>query len=236
MKIAALDIETIPSQDIPEEAIPQFDPDTVKYGNLKDPVKRQVKLEQEHQAFLEGLDKKMSTDFSLCQICTFVGQVYDTSADEVVEETAVHFPSPQETEYEVAYAGINFVLDAITQRIPLVTFNGVGFDLPILRFAGMRQDVPWPYSPFDKVTKKWGSKEHYDLMQCLCNFQFGGFKKLDFYLQLFGLGSKMEGIDGSEVYSNWQAGNHERILEYCRQDVTQTARLFARVEAWIVQR
>lgn len=45
MKIGALDIETIPSQEIPEDAIPKFDPDDVKLGNTKDPEKVAAKIE-----------------------------------------------------------------------------------------------------------------------------------------------------------------------------------------------
>lgn len=238
MKIAALDIETIPSQEIPEDAIPKFDPEEVKLGNTKDPVKVAAKIQEARENWDQDLSKKMGTDPALGQICTFVGMVYETSNDEILEETAVHWPDPEDGEYDVAYRGVSFVNSCFSQRIPIVTFNGVGFDIPFLHFAALRQDVPFPYSRLDRLTKKWGSKDHYDLLLSLLyydRYRMKG-KKLNFYLGLFDLGSKMEGIDGSEVYPNWLEGNHAKILEYCRQDVLQTARLFARLEPWIVMK
>lgn len=236
MIIGAFDIETIPSQCIPQDAVPVFDPADVKIGNLKDPAKIAAKIQDARAEFLQGIDKTMSTDLCLCQICTFVGIAYDTQTDEVVFETNAHWPLGDTTEeYDVVHGGIEFINKCLATKIPLVSFNGVGFDLPIVWFSALRNDVPFPWHRFEKITKKWGTPAHYDLLLCLINYNYTKMagKKLDFFLRMFGLGSKMEGIDGSKVYENWKAGNHETILEYCRQDVLQTARLFQRVEPWV---
>jgi|DEB19_MinimDraft_3_1074340.scaffolds.fasta_scaffold120914_2 3'-5' exonuclease len=43
--------------------------------------------------------------------------------------------------------------------------------------------------------------------------------KLSHLAAFFDAGDKGEGLDGSEVYGAWLRGEHQRIADYCRQDV-----------------
>ena len=70
MKFYSFDIETIPNPAIPEDCIPQFDPETVKHGNTKDPEKRKAKEDEERAKFQENLIKTMSLDPALSVVCT----------------------------------------------------------------------------------------------------------------------------------------------------------------------
>jgi hypothetical protein len=71
------------------------------------------------------------------------------------------------------------------------------------------------------------------------------FKSLNFYLNRFGIGSKSKGLvatdpeavdDGSMVYPAWRDGRMDDIVNYCRQDVLQTAELFKRIAPWVIRK
>ena len=218
MKIAVFDIETIPNQFLPEETKTEFT-ETIKTGNLKDQDKIDAKV-----------NKKMSTDKDLCQITTFVGCTYKEKALEV---KVLQWP-PLDEEYEVVSGAWDFIRRAYSDKIPLVSFGGNGFDLPVLFAAAMRLDIPVSRSLYDAITYRYENDRHYDLMRSLTGetHPVTG-KSLNFYLGLFRLGKKTEGMDGSQVYPAWQAKEYIKISEYCEQDVLMTAKLFDRVEPWI---
>ena len=80
---------------------------------------------------------------------------------------------------------------------------------------------------------------HYDLMQRLgYRNPFSGqmvMRSLDYNLKRFGLGGKLNGMDGSMVYPAFQEGRMQDIITYCRDgDVASTAVLFERVAPWII--
>jgi len=237
MIIACIDCETIPSQSLPEDLIPQFDPDSVKIGNVKDPIKIEEKINQARSEFEEDLDKKMSTDKDLCQVTTFVGYIYTTSMVEkkVIDKKIFQWP-PLDEEYEIIYGAWDFIKYAYNNKIPLVSFGGNGFDLPVLFAAAIRLDIPISRSMYDNITYRYENKYHYDLMRSLTGeiHPVRG-KSLEFYLNCFQLGHKTDGMDGSQVYPAWQAKEYAKISEYCEQDVLMAAKLFERVEPWIIK-
>lgn len=234
MKIAAFDCETIPGQSLSENVTPEFDPDEIKTGAMG-PAKAQEKVDKERAKFEEGLDKKMSTDKDLCQVTTFVGYIYTTSIAEekVIDKKVLQWP-PLDEEYEVIHGAWDFIRYAYNANIPLVSFGGKGFDLPVLFAAAMRLDIPVSRPMYDSLTFRYENARHYDLMRSLTGetHPVRG-KSLEFYLNLFQLGNKTEGMDGSQVYPAWQAKEYTKISEYCEQDVFMTAKLFERVEPWM---
>ena len=58
--------------------------------------------------------------------------------------------------------------------------------------------------------------------------------KLGFFLDMFGLESKTEGIDGSMVQDYWNEGLHQDIGEYCLQDCKQTMALFEKIKRYFL--
>jgi len=223
MKIAPFDIESLPSQILPDEMKSEFI-ETVKTGNMKDQAKIDAKI-----------NKKMATDKDLCQITTFVGYIYDTSKSKIIDKKVFQWP-PLDEEYELVSGAWDFIKHAYTDKIPLVSFGGNGFDLPVLFAAAMRLDIPLSRAMYENITYRYENKRHYDLMRSLTGeiHPVTG-KSLNFYLNLFHLGNKTEGMDGSKVYPAWQAKEYTKISDYCEQDVLKTAKLFERVEPWIVK-
>lgn len=234
MIIGGIDIETIPSQVLPKGCFPAFEPDNVKIGNLKDPHKIKLKLADEKKKFEESLSKKMATDSALCQVCTFVGYYYDTNTNHLVDKKVAQWP-PADTEYSVVFEAWDFIKQCYESRIPLVSFAGKTFDLFVLFYRAMLQDIPIDQAMYKLLTEKWNvTKHHYDLMQILVGPYPERGKDLEFYLRLFDQGEKTIDMDGSKVYEKWLNDEHDIIREYCEDDVLSTCKLFARIEPWII--
>lgn len=235
MEILAFDIETIPSQSLPEACIPQFDPEDVKMGNLKDHSKIAAKLEQEKASFAESLSKKMSLDPALAQLCTFCGIRYNAHTDKIVSEVSYQVTAEDDhDDYSAVYEGWSMIVSAYHERIPIVTFNGKSFDLPVMMFRAIQQDVPVDIKAYDALTYRYQNQHHYDLLQLLAGWERTRWHKLDFYLKLFGLKDKND-MDGSMVYTFYQAKEYDKIKEYCRNDVLSTCELFSRTYNWLVR-
>jgi len=239
MIIGGFDVETIKDQSLP------FDPESVSLGNLKDPVKIAYKIAEAEVEFNAGegqLSKAMATDPARCQVITFVGTLFDTSGVNPADTTnsfqwGINDNAWDNPEEYVVHHGWKFVIDCYNNRIPLVSFNGIGFDLPVMHFAAMRLDVSVPNVMYRALMNRWeGNLHHFDLMLMLTNWQKERMKgsNLDFFLRRFGIGQKTEGMDGSKVGPAFLAGKYQEILEYCKEDVLNTCKLFTRVAPWVV--
>lgn len=234
MRIFAFDLETIPNQSIPDECKPAFNPSSVKTGNIKDPVKIQEKIKEQEQVFIDGLSKTMSIDPALCQLCLFAGIEFDTEKDEIIKEHILYVDDEND-DYEPVFHGWELLIAAYYERIPIVTFNGKGFDFPIMLFRAIQQDINVDMKAYDELTYRYINDRHYDLLQLLAGWDRSKWHNLDFYLKLFGLGAKGD-FDGSMVYSAYIAGEHEKIKQYGRKDVLDTCNLFSRVDSWVIRK
>jgi 3'-5' exonuclease len=110
----------------------------------------------------------------------------------------------------------------------LVTFNGRGFDLPVLELHALRHGIAAPAHFAQRARRS--TERHLDLQDFLTNrgdFRIRG--GLDLLLKSIGLPGK-QGVDGSRVQELYEAGHLDEIHRYCRSDVIQTYFLFLRVE------
>ncbi len=118
------------------------------------------------------------------------------------------------------------------ERFPgtLVTFNGRGFDLPVLELHALKYGCQAHRYFSGKARNRYAEEGHFDLYDFLTNYGVhrlrGGFNLL---AKMIGLPGKTE-IDGSMVQQLWQAQRLNDIHRYCRHDVIQTYFLFLRVE------
>lgn len=118
-------------------------------------------------------------------------------------------------------------------RPQLVTFNGRGFDLPVLELGAFRWGIPVPgwFHPegTGSPRNRFQQKGHFDLMEWATNHGAvrlpGGLHLLATLLQKPG---KME-TRGSMVQELWDAGDHLRIDDYCLCDVLDTYFVHLRV-------
>jgi predicted PolB exonuclease-like 3'-5' exonuclease len=110
----------------------------------------------------------------------------------------------------------------------LVTWNGRGFDLPVLMLRSMRHGVaaPWYYRKSD-YRYRYSSDGHLDLADFLSDHGATRMISLHGAARLIGLPGK-DGVDGSQVEALFRTGQIEALRGYCLSDVAQTAFLFLR--------
>ena len=120
----------------------------------------------------------------------------------------------------------------------LVTWNGGGFDLPVLHYRGLRHGVVaskyWDLGDDDREFKFNNyigryHLRHLDLMDLLSMYQPRGAAPLDAMAKLCGFPGKL-GMDGSQVFQAYQEGKLEDIRRYCETDVMNTYLLYCRYQ------
>ena len=125
--------------------------------------------------------------------------------------------------------------DGIEKFTPqLVSWNGGGFDLPVLHYRGLIHGVSaaryWDLGDGDFVDSrdfKWNNyisryhTRHLDLMDLLAMYQPRANAPLDELARLIGFPGKL-GMDGSKVWEAWQKGEIAAIRDYCETDVMNT--------------
>ena len=113
-------------------------------------------------------------------------------------------------------------------RPVLVTYNGRGFDLPVLALRSLCHGVALPWYYRDHSTRyRYSDQGHLDLCDWLADHGATRSGSLDAIARLIGLPGKT-GIDGSQVEGLYAAGQLAEIQRYCLTDVAQTALLFLR--------
>ena len=128
---------------------------------------------------------------------------------------------------------------AIEKHVPqLVSWNGGGFDLPVLHYRGLRHGVVadkyWDLGDDDRDFK-WNNyigryhMRHLDLMDLLALYQPKNNAPLDAMAKLCGFPGKL-GMDGSQVYAAWREGKTEDIRRYCETDVMNTWLVYCRFQ------
>lgn len=108
----------------------------------------------------------------------------------------------------------------------LVTYNGRGFDLPVIMQRSLVHRVQQPWFFDDKDFRiRWSTRCHVDLCDQLA--ENGAVKSvtLDAITKAIGLEGK-QGVDGKNVEAMFAAGEIERIRAYCQDDTRLTACLF----------
>ncbi|MDH3375726.1 MAG: 3'-5' exonuclease [Gammaproteobacteria bacterium] len=134
---------------------------------------------------------------------------------------------------------IRRLFDGIERYTPtLVTWNGGGFDLPVLHYRSLLHSVSCPRywdTGDDDREYRWNNylnrfhSRHTDLMDVLSGYQLRAAASLDQIAQMLGFPGKL-GMDGSAVWDKFQQGQIEEIRNYCETDVLNTYLVFLRWE------
>jgi 3'-5' exonuclease len=142
---------------------------------------------------------------------------------------------PEESEGDL----IQRFFDGIEKYTPqLVSWNGGGFDLPVLHYRGLIHGVQcpryWDLGEDDREFK-WNNyisryhTRHIDLMDLLALYTGRANAPLDEMARLIGFPGKL-GMDGSQVWEAYQQGRIVDIRNYCETDVVNTWLVFARFQ------
>ena len=129
--------------------------------------------------------------------------------------------------------------DGIEKYTPqLVSWNGGGFDLPVLHYRGLIHGIQapryWDMGEDDREFK-WNNylsryhTRHLDLMDLLALYPPRANAPLDEIAQLAGFPGKL-GMDGSKVWQAFQDGEIAAIRNYCETDVANTYLVYLRFQ------
>ena len=129
--------------------------------------------------------------------------------------------------------------NTIEKHVPqLVSWNGGGFDLPVLHYRGLKHGVVagkyWDMGEDDREYK-WNNyigryhMRHLDLMDLLAMYQPRASAPLDAMARLCGFPGKL-GMDGSAVWPAYLEGRVDDIRRYCETDVMNTYLLYCRFQ------
>ncbi len=146
--------------------------------------------------------------------------------------------APESSEAEL----LRRFFDGIDKYTPtLVSWNGGGFDLPVIHYRSLLKGVPapryWDNGDDDRQFRynNYLNRFHYrhtDLMDVLAGYQNRACAPLDEIATLLGFPGKL-GMNGSQVWEHFQQGDIEGIRRYCETDVLNTYLVYLR---WLLIR
>ncbi len=129
--------------------------------------------------------------------------------------------------------------DGLDKYTPdLVSWNGSGFDLPVLHYRSLLHSLTaaryWETGDGDSSFRysNYLSRFHWrhmDLMDVLSGFQGRGRLRLDDVATLLGFPGKL-GMDGSQVWDVFLQGGIKKIRDYCETDVLNTYLVYLRFQ------
>ncbi len=151
------------------------------------------------------------------------GAVYYQCGDstiEPIEKDGIKYESGTEKEI------LEKFWKALSFSHKFVTFNGRGFDCPVLMLRSAMLGV--------KPTKnlmpyRYNCDVHVDLLEQLTFYNSCRKFNLDFYCKAFGITSpKAGGVTGHDVFPMFKDGKYSEIAEYCAGDLVSTLELYKR--------
>jgi predicted PolB exonuclease-like 3'-5' exonuclease len=158
-----------------------------------------------------------------------------TTLEPETGQVEVRSVSPELTD-EAGMIGEFFRLVAASPTSPrLVSWNGGGFDLPVLRYRAMKYGIAAPEFyrvDGDRQLSNYLNRYHdlhVDVMDVLSGYGASARAGLSATCSLLGL-PKKSFLD-RDVYEHFFAGEHRRIVEYCKFDTLSTMLVFL---AWAV--
>ncbi|KTD22815.1 3'-5' exonuclease [Legionella lansingensis] len=120
----------------------------------------------------------------------------------------------------------------------LVSWNGCGFDLPVLHYRSLLHGISAPIyweNGENQQHFRWNNYlnrfhyRHLDLMDILAAYQSKAYAPLDEIASMLGFPGKM-GMSGAKVWEQYRLGNLKNIRDYCETDVLNTYCVYLRFE------
>ena len=219
-----------------------FDLESVADGSLVSKLRfpgQKLSAEEAVRKYRDELMEKYESDF--------VPYTYHLPVSLVVGKVDAKFRlidliALDEPEYRPHIITENFWRGWEGYRHPtLVSFNGRTFDLPVMELAAFRYGVSAPgwfnveARSFEQNRGRYNISAHIDLQELLTNFGSSRFTGgLNLASNLLGKPGKME-VQGYMVQDMYDAGEYEKINDYCRCDVLDTYFVFLRTRVLIGQ-
>lgn len=213
--VCFLDIETIPAQS--QEVRDRFKSEVKAPGNIKKPESIEAWMEANAETAAMEAIAKTSFDPAKGHICTISWAMGDEEPDTAHADTV-----EAERDLLAAFFG---ALRA-NHRYTFVGHYIGGFDLRFILCRAVvlgvkipreipRDPKPWDKTIFDTMTA-WSGVKGSISMDNLCD--------------AFGIPGKGD-FSGADVAEAWAAGEHQKIADYCADDVRRTREIWRRFQA-----
>jgi len=131
---------------------------------------------------------------------------------------------------------VKFAIDALahnerTARDRVVTFNGHGFDFPLLfvRAAVLGVEIPSEID-IDAFLRRYNKRPHTDLRMVLSNWDMRFEGTLNGWCAAFGIQNEDEST-GADIGRMVEAGDEDGIIAHCKHDLVKVLKLAERLEA-----
>lgn len=214
--IAAFDIETIPNMDLVGLL-----PDVEASKTIKDPAKIAADIAEKKSKQID----KMGLDPLFGRVFCFAFANDEHKGGYTISEL------DDKHEREM----IQKIMQVLgNDGMRLVTFNGIGFDLPFVYKRAIILGVSpanFGAPPLSAWTKRYSSDRHFDLMKLWCCWESGSYIGLDVLASVvLGCGKKeMDFAEFPELVKTEEG--REKVYEYCLQDTRLTWELYKRLLA-----
>lgn len=227
MTILHIDIETIPSQ-------LQWVKDDIK-SKIKPPgnIKKQESIDK---WMAENADQAAEEQWLKTSFNGAVGEIVAIAwafDDDPINGVVRGLGQPESdliNQFNDDLKSVDVTTNGTKHALGKITWCGhyiTGFDLHFIwqRFI-VNNIVPWFDIPHN--AKPWS-----DSIFDTCHEWKGdtsGFGSLDTVAKILGIEGKTDGMDGSQVWPEIQAGNTEKVLEYCKDDVRIARQVYNRIK------
>lgn len=146
------------------------------------------------------------------------GEIIAISID--VEGEAINFTNEGDILHDLSHE----LIHACAGRMPYFIAHNAKFDLPFLykRYVINGLNPGFDFSPHGRH-----GSDHYCTSEAWAGF--GNRISLKNLASALGVGSKTEGMDGSQVWPEFQKGNIKKISSYCADDVALTKKVYEKL-------
>lgn len=215
------DLETVPLASSLGISYP--DDERTAPANFKDPVKIADWKERDREKWTSEIAKTAALNPRLGRIVCVGGASCDSDG---------HFVCLAQNE-----ASERGLLESLWSEIAnangqIVTFNGLGFDVPYFLFRSMANGVK-PTVPA-KTIRDWNRRysfgPHYDVRAVLTGWDSRATGKLTDWAESLGC-NVPQTVSGKDIHTLYQAGDFDAIAGHCRDDVQTTKSLYDRVSS-----
>ncbi len=216
------DIETIPDTD----AVPNL-------TGFDDPAveARRNELERYHLDITDGRNSFPRQPFHKIVAISFLeAEIEHADGHEVYYLKELRTGGEVDFDEKQLLTGFFRYFDHIKPR--LVSYNGRGFDLPVLKYRAMVHGISssWLHQAGDKwnsYSSRYSADWHCDLIEQLSDYGASARVKLNEVCSVFGLPGKF-GVDGSKVAEMIDQGRIQEVRDYCETDVLNTYLVYLR--------
>jgi len=215
MKTIIFDIETVPVDfDTLDHAQQQY---LMKFAETKEDEQKS----KEQMALWAPTNRIVA--IGMLSVEDERGAVYYQSGDRKIDDFE---------EYNIKYSAgseeeiLRKFWKAISFANKFVTFNGRGFDCPVLMLRSAMLEIK---PSKNLMPYRYSTDAHVDLLEQLTFYNSARKFNLDFYCKAFGIESpKAGGVTGHDVKPLFEKQEYEKIARYCAGDLWATRKLYLR--------